>query len=162
MANLKLLFVFILLLSLILSILSQIPRSVPEAYWGTAFVNGNPAIAGSKITVEVQNTGEIVGSGITGDNGLYSVDVIFDNELTPEDEGANEGEKLTWRIDGIPTDIPAPGDDIANSGGVNSNFNIFVNNGAKDVSPEFIALITAMLLIVILLILLKKKANGTS
>lgn len=157
MINLKSISAFIFLLSFSVFVSSQIPRLVPEAYWGTAFVNGNPAPAGSKITVEVYDTGEIVSSSIVMANGLYSVDVIFDNELTPEDEGANEGDKLTWRINGIPTDIPAPGEDTANSGGINSNFNIFAKK-QKNEFPEF--LVVLVFITVIILIILYKKIKG--
>lgn len=154
MTNLKLISVFVLLLSFSISVFPQIPRLVPEAYWGTAFVDGNPAPEGTKITVEVYDTGEIVGSGIVGNNGLYSVDVIFDNEQTPEDEGANEGDKLTWKINGIPTYLPAPGEDTANSGGVNSNFNV-VAKKEKNGFSEF-AVIFIFIIAVILIVLYKK------
>jgi len=116
----------ILLLSLLLTAAAQdMPRLVPEAYWGTALIDGNPAKNGSEITAEIQDTPEIVGKGrVINDEGLYSLDVIFDNELTEEDEGAEEGQKLVWRINGIPCRKPAPGSDLANSGKVNGNFTI--------------------------------------
>jgi len=116
----------ILLSLLIITAAAQnMPRLVPEAYWGMAFMGGNPASNGSEITVGIQDTGEVVGKGrVITDDGLYSLDVIFDNELTDKDEGAEEGQKLLWKINGIPCKTPAPGYDLANSGHVNANFTI--------------------------------------
>ena len=114
----------IILLVLIISASAQdMPRLVPEAYWGTALVDGIPASVDSEITAEIQETGEVVGRArVIGDEGLYSLDVIFDNDLTEEDEGAEVGQLLLWRINGIPCEIP--GTDPANSGTVNVNFTI--------------------------------------
>ncbi len=125
------------LLLLTISTAQQMPRLVPEAYWGTAMIDGNPAPKGSEITVEIQNTGEVVGKArVMDDNGLYSLDIIFDNELTEEDEGAEEGQPLLWRINGIPCDKPAS--DTANSGGVNTNFTI--SAGGETDHPASIAM----------------------
>ena len=116
----------IILLVLIISASAQdMPSLVPEAYWGTALVDGIPAPVDSEITAEIQETGEVVGRTLViGDKGLYSLDVIFDNDLTEEDEGAGVGQLLLWRINGIACDTPAPGADLANSGSVNANFTL--------------------------------------
>lgn len=116
----------VLFLVFILSISAQdMPRLVPEAYWGTALIDGISAPKDSEITAEIQETREIVGKArVIDDKGLYSLDVIFDNDLTEEDEGAEEGQLLLWRINGIPCNSPAPGADLANSGTVNWNFTI--------------------------------------
>jgi len=116
----------ILLLVFILSASAQdMPRMVPEAYWGTALMDGIPAPTDSEITAEVQETGEVVGTAkVMDEKGLYSLDVIFDNDITEEDEGAEEGQQLLWRINGITCDTPAPGADLANSGTVNANFTV--------------------------------------
>lgn len=116
----------VLLLVFILSASAQdMPRLVPEAYWGIALIDGIPASQDSEITAEIQETGEVVGrAGVMDDEGLYSLDVIFDNDLTEEDEGAEEGQLLLWRINGMLCDTPAPGADLANSGSVNANFTI--------------------------------------
>ena len=116
----------VLLLVLILSVSAQdMPRLVPEAYWGIALIDGIPASIDSEITAEIQETGEVVGRArVMDDEGLYSLDVIFDNDLTEEDEGAEVGQLLLWRINGIACDTPSPGTDPANSGAVNANFTI--------------------------------------
>jgi len=127
----------ILLLILILGSAAQdMPRMVPEAYWGTALVDGIPAPTDSEITAEVQDTGEIVGTAKVMDGkGLYSLDVIFDNDLTEADEGAEEGQQLLWRVNGIPCDTPAPGADAANSGTANANFTISAGGETTTMPP---------------------------
>nr|QNO54848.1 hypothetical protein PAHOCELH_00009 [Methanosarcinales archaeon ANME-1 ERB7] len=98
---------------------------IPESYWGYATLNGAPAAYGTSITVEVYGTGEVVGSTtVEYANGGYSLDLKFDDPDTGEDEGANEGDKLTWKISGIECSTPAPGTDTATPGGTNSNFNL--------------------------------------
>ena len=75
---------------------------IPESYWGYATLNGAPAPYGTSITVEVYGTGEVVGSTtVQYPNGGYSLDIIFDDPDTPEDEGANEGDPLTWKINQV-------------------------------------------------------------
>lgn len=127
----------LLFLILILSATAQdMPSLVPEAYWGTALIDGIPAPKDSEITAEIQDTGEIVGRAkVMNDTGLYSLDVIFDNDRTKEDEGAEEGQLLLWRINGIPCDIPAPGTDPANSGNVNANFTLSAGGEATTLPP---------------------------
>ena len=98
---------------------------IPESYWGYATLNGAPAAYGTSITVEVEGTGEVVGSTtVEYSNGGYSLDVKFDDPDTGEDEGANDGDKLTWKINSIECSTPAPGADTATPGGTNSNFNL--------------------------------------
>ena len=123
---------FPLLLLLVLASAQDMPRLVPEAYWGTALIDGIPAPIDSEITAEIQETGEGVGTAkVMDEAGLYTLDVTFDNDLTEEDEGAEEGQLLLWRINGIPCEIP--GADPANSGGVNANFTI--SAGGETTTP---------------------------
>jgi len=104
----------------------------PESYWGYATIDGVPAALGTPITVEINGTGEFVGNTtVVAADGLYSLNVLFDDSETPEDEGATDGDNLTWKINGIICDIPAPGTDTASSGGTNDNFNI----GASHPTP---------------------------
>jgi len=98
---------------------------IPESYWGNATLDGAPAATGMPITVEVYGTGEEVGNTTVIDaNGNYTLSVIFDDPDTSEDEGADDGDSLTWKINGIVCSIPAPGTDKAELGGTNDNFNI--------------------------------------
>ncbi|MCD4811281.1 hypothetical protein K8R14_01585, partial [bacterium] len=98
---------------------------IPESYWGYATFNGVPAPDGTSITVEVYGTGEVVGNTtVQYPNGGYSLDIIFNDTDTAEDEGANREDALTWKINEINCSVPAPGIDTATSGGTNSNFNL--------------------------------------
>ena len=98
---------------------------IPESYWGYATLNGVPAPNGTSITVEVYGTSEVVGNTtVQYPNGGYSLDIIFNDTDTAEDEGADKEDTLTWKINGINCSIPAPGTDTATSGGTNGNFNL--------------------------------------
>ena len=110
-------------------------QPIPESCVGYATLNGAPALYGTPITAEVYGAGEVVGSTTveSPDNGGYSLCVIFDDPDTPEDEGANEGDPLTWNINGIECSTPAPGTDTATPGGTNSNFNLAATS--EDNSP---------------------------
>ena len=100
-------------------------QPIPESRVGYATLNEAPATYGTPITVEVYNTGEVVGSTtVQYPDGGYSLDIIFDDPDTPEDEGANEGDQLTWKINGIDCSTPALGTDTATPGGINNNFNL--------------------------------------
>jgi uncharacterized delta-60 repeat protein len=100
-------------------------QPIPESRVGYATLNEAPATYDTPITVEVYNTGEVVGSTtVQYPDGGYSLDIIFDDPDTPEDEGANEGDQLTWKINSIDCSTPAPGTDTATPGGRNNNFNI--------------------------------------
>ena len=98
---------------------------IPESYWGYATLNGVPAPDGTFITVEVYGSGEVVGNTtVKYPNGGYSLDIIFNDTDTAEDEGADGEDALTWKINEINCSIPAPGTDTAISGGTNGNFNL--------------------------------------
>jgi len=98
---------------------------IPESYWGYATLNGVPAPNGTSITVEVYGTSEVVGNTtVQYPNGGYSLDIIFNDTDTAEDEGADGEDALTWKINEINCSIPAPGTDTATSGGTNGNFNL--------------------------------------
>jgi len=125
-----------LLLLLTIATAQDMPSLVPEAYWGTALIDGIPAPRNSEITAEGRETEEVVGTAKVMDGkGLYSLDVIFDNDLTEADEGAEEGQPLLWRINGIPCEIPSPGTDTANSGTVNANFTISAGGETTTLPP---------------------------
>ena len=101
----------------------------PESCVGYATLNGAPAPYGTPITAEVYGAGEVVGSTtVQYPDGGYSLDIIFDDPDTPEDEGANDGDKLTWKINGIDCSTPAPGTDTATPGGINNNFNLIATS----------------------------------
>ena len=102
---------------------------VPESYWGNATLDDAPAPIDTSITVEVYETGEVVGNTTVADaNGLYSLDVYISGDNYPDDGHALNGDNLTWKIDGINCSVPAPGTATAVIGGDNDNFNITASN----------------------------------
>jgi YVTN family beta-propeller protein len=110
----------------------------PESYWGYATLNGVPAPNGTSITVEVYSTSEVVGNTIVQyPNGGYSLDIIFNDTDTAEDEGADGEDALTWKINEINCSIPAPGTDTATSGGINGNFNLTATDTTAPVINSF-------------------------
>ena len=126
--NMAKLFIIFLILSINIQTVSAIPP-FPESYWGYATINGVPAANGTSITVEVYDTGEIIGSTtVQYDNGGYSVNVEFDDPFTSEDEGADEGDKLTWKLGGVICSMPAQGTDIATSGNANGDFDLVLDS----------------------------------
>ena len=128
--NMAKLFIIFIIFSINIQTVSAIPP-FPESYWGYATINGVPAANGTSITVEVYDTGEIIGSTtIQYDNGGYSVNVEFDDPFTSEDEGADEGDKLTWKLGGVICSTPGQGTDIATSG--NSNGDFYLVLGSND------------------------------
>lgn len=113
---------------------SAIPP-IPESYWGYATINGAPAVNGTSITVEVHDTREIIASTtVQYQNGGYSLNIEFDDPNTSEDEGVNEGDKLTWKLGNSICSDPAQGTDIATSIKTNSNFNLVLNSNNDHVS----------------------------
>ena len=107
---------------------------IPETYWGYAILNDQPAPIGTEITVEVYGTGEVVGSykiedgGV--DSGTFVMEVMIDDPGSEKDEGAEDGEPLTWKLNGIACSMPAPGTDTAESGGINHNFSLIASASA--------------------------------
>jgi len=120
----RLMLLLSILLSAIIPLAQESPDPVPESYIGYATLDGEAASAGLSITVKVTNTSEIVGSSVTEEDGGFSLDIIFDNLNTTVDEGAEENDPLTWYIAGNECTTPAPGEDKANSGNSNLNFDI--------------------------------------
>ena len=117
------------------SVVVALPQ-IPESYWGNATLDDAPAPIDTPITVEVYETGEVVGNTTVADaNGNYSLEVLIDDPDTPEGEGANDGDNLTWKIDGINCSVPAPGTDTAVTGGTNDNFNITASHPAPPPLP---------------------------
>lgn len=110
---------------------------IPESYWGTAKLDGEDAPSGLSVTVKVTGTSEVVGSSVTEEGGGFSLDVVFDNSGTPEDEGADEDDSLTWYIDGNECNSPGPGEDTANSGGINLNFIIEAASGECELPGDY-------------------------
>ena len=109
---------------------------IPESYWGYAILNDKTAPIGTQVTVEVYGTGEAVGSStIQYEEGLYVMKVMIDDPASPEDEGAENGDPLTWKLNGIECSTPAPGTDTAQSGGINNNFSLIASSPIFDTGP---------------------------
>lgn len=106
---------------------------MPESYWGYARINGTVVPEGTNLTVKITNSNETVGSTLVGTNGLYTIDVYSNDNDTTIDEGANEGDSLTWFIDGMTATIPSSGYDKANSTEhpTNNNFSIEISAGCS-------------------------------
>ncbi|MBW2991916.1 hypothetical protein KY345_01725 [Candidatus Woesearchaeota archaeon] len=102
----------------------------PETYWGYVYSEGVLVAAGTILTVESTSTGELfINKTLPYDPGYpgsYSIILNFDDTYTPADEGADLNEQLTWKVNGISASIPAPGDDIAESGNTNNGYRIDV------------------------------------
>ncbi len=128
-------FIIFIILAACIQTASAIPP-IPESYWGYATLNGAPAAIGTSVTVEVYDTGEIIGStSVQYENGGYSINVEFDDPNTSEDEGANEGNKLTWKVGGIICSTPAQETDIVTSGKANSDF-VLISDGIDQGSDQ--------------------------
>jgi len=98
---------------------------IPEFYWGYAILDGELAPIGTVITVEEYYTGQVVGSYRIEYEGIYGLSVMIDDPASKDrDEGATNGEPLTWKINGIECSTPAPGADTAKSGGINGYFSL--------------------------------------
>jgi len=121
-----------LLLASTLACGGSIPTLLPEAYEGRALVDGKPAQIGARVEARSVQTNELVGKGAVAlDNGLYGVDIIFDDDLAAGvDEGADVGEPVKWCVDGIVASKPAPGEDTAETGELNIPFDLIVDSKA--------------------------------
>lgn len=130
----KRILISLLILSFIVTISAFPP--IPEKYWGYAYLDGELVSAGTSITVKVTGTSELVGSNLSGEGGLYSLDIIFDDPDTAADEGADNNDQLTWYISGNECTTPASGDDTAINGTINSNFNIQAESGGCELDGD--------------------------
>lgn len=110
-----------------IAIANALPQA-PEQYWGYVYVEDSLVPSGTRLVVESYETGEVfVNQTLPFDNGSpgsYFFNLLFDDPMTGEDEGANVSENITFKIDGISTTIPMPGIDITEPGKVNNNFTI--------------------------------------
>lgn len=101
----------------------------PEVYWGYVYLDGAVAPLGTILTAESTSTGELfVNQTLPFDPeylGSYSVKIVFDDSFTGLDEGADPGETLTWKVNGVSSAIPAAGDDTAESGNTNNDYLIY-------------------------------------
>ena len=116
------------LLVLLVMIAGVAKPPIPEFYHGYAVLNGNLTLNETSVIVEVSGTGEVVGNGtVYNDKGAYNLNILFDDSSTNEtDEGAGQGDKLVWKINGMNCTTPAPLNDTAVSGGVNEFYVIGV------------------------------------
>ena len=119
----------------------------PEVYWGYVYLEQDLAKEGDILTVETQ-TGEILATQKlpynVGDSGSYSFNIVFDDPLTPIDEGASPNEKLIWRLDGIT--VLEPINDFAEPEKTNNNFDIIsyenpeltveISTESEDIKPN--------------------------
>ena len=112
------------------------PQPVPESYIGNAMLDGEVASSGLSITVKVTGTSETVGNATTKDAGGFSLDVIFDNPDTTQDEGADEDDSLTWYLSGNVCTSPVAGSDTAKSGYHNLNFAIEAESGGCEMDGD--------------------------
>lgn len=118
--------VWALIFAILIAAAIAVPPN-PEVYWGYVYVEGDKAEAGNILTVQGP-TGELLGNQTLpvdiSKTGSYAINIIFDDPITPADEGAAEGDVLTWKLNGVIVSSPAPGTDTAQSGKTNNNFRI--------------------------------------
>ncbi|MFH1834887.1 MAG: hypothetical protein ABH851_01725 [Methanobacteriota archaeon] len=107
----------------LLSFASAIPQ-IPEAYDGVAYVNGEIATSATEVSVRSASGDEWKTQVIS--DGLWSLDVTFDDPDTSSDEGARTGEQLTWFIGGVTASLGGMTNDIADFGGQNSGVSLTV------------------------------------
>lgn len=99
----------------------------PELYWGYVYVEGSAAPNGSILIVESANTGELFVNQTlpyASQQGSYNIMLAFDDPTTTADEGATDGEQMTWKVNGVATATPMPGADTAEPEKTNNNYTI--------------------------------------
>jgi len=88
-------FIFILLMSFVLA--QEFPP-LPSGYWGYLTENSNPVE--NLLVIVKDSTGQVgVANSETNSEGLYSLEVLWDNLNTPEDEGVRDGETIYFYAD---------------------------------------------------------------
>lgn len=82
------------------SLASAVPST--HTVFGFAFLDGDPVPIGSIITAKDINGTELASSTVMTDDGLYGfLDIPGDNPDTPEDEGAVNGEIISFYLEDI-------------------------------------------------------------
>ena len=94
---------------------------IPEYYQGTVTVDGSPASIGTEVKA-VSASGDTFTTNTLDASGTYAFNVLIDDPDSASDEGASQGESLTWYVNGIA--VSSPTGDTANSGGVNLGFSV--------------------------------------
>ena len=124
--------IFIFLIQIV-SAQSTSPSSA--TYRGAATLDGKPAPTGTFITVEVENTGEVVGKSTVVDlpnmfDWSYGLSIEFEApEIIDSENGkAHAGDNLVWKVGGIVCS------DIALPGVERNDFNL-VANRAPELTP---------------------------
>lgn len=97
----------------------------PEYYWGFVYVEDELVPAGTNLSIETAAGEELVKQTLpfnSNFNGSFSIQINFDDIATSEDEGADENERLVWKINGIV--VIEPKNDTAVSLKTNNNFTV--------------------------------------
>jgi len=98
---------------------------IPEYYEGYVTVDGSLAGAGTRLTMEVASTGEVVADVTLEDVG-YMLDIQLGSAGDSGDHRAAPGDALVWKINGVPASTPAG--DTAQSGGVNADHTLSIGS----------------------------------
>ena len=109
-----------------LSLLSSAIPLIPEAYSGVAYINGEYAAQGTKISAS-SASGDKWESNAASNLGEWSLDITLDDPDTSVDEGAAEGEKITWYINDKKASVEGVSEDYANSGESNTNVVLYLD-----------------------------------
>lgn len=121
---------YIFILILCIGMVSAQPQ-VPHRFVGKAYINNVAVPDGTSISVEVQGTGELVGTTTTTTAGSlnYLVDVSMDDSDLPNDGRAAAGNPLVFYISGLETTNPAAGSVFAQVGGNENPFDLYATAG---------------------------------
>jgi len=108
--------------------------AIPETYSGIVYIDGEPASAGVEIKVVAENGAEFT-TTVVNNQGVYALDILLDDPETVNiQEGAPTGGALTWYVNTVVARQPASGQDAAESGELNDNFNVLVGSGGPSCS----------------------------
>jgi len=98
----------------------------PEIYWGYVYMDDAIVPDGAVLTIETTSGELLVNKTIPksgGHPGSYSIKIKFDDLLTnATDEGAESGESLIWKLNGV--EVVSPVNDTANIGETNNDLNV--------------------------------------
>jgi hypothetical protein len=98
----RILFTFLLVTLVLIGTVSAVPP-IPEEWYGSVFLNGNPAPAGTIITAQVNGESRV--QITTEENGLYGTQTGRNDQglfvTTTEDEMAKSPVTITFLVNGI-------------------------------------------------------------
>ena len=110
-----------ILLIMVLGLNAGAFPQIPEYYQGTVTVDGSSPPTGTEVKA-TSASGDTFTTNTLDASGTYAINILIDDPNSTADEGATNGESLTWYVNGIAASTPAS--DTASSGNVNTGFSI--------------------------------------